>query len=123
MGEKGKKLSQESVLTTDLLMERLSQIGGITIKKMFGGHGIFHEGKMFGIIDSKGQSYLKADDSNRADFEAFGTSYWVKIKWIWWIAFEGSQITLLQKLSVKQTMFWEDRQDQRRKYTLAYSQR
>jgi DNA transformation protein len=73
MGEKDKKLSQESVLTTDLLMERLSQIGGITIKKMFGGHGIFHEGKMFGIIDSKGQSYLKADDSNRADFEAFGS--------------------------------------------------
>ena len=71
MGEKGKKLSQESVLTAELLLERLSPIGGITSKKMFGGHGIFHEGKMLGIVDSKGQGYFKADDSNRADFEAF----------------------------------------------------
>jgi DNA transformation protein len=73
MGEKGKKLSQESVLTTELLLEKISQIGGITSKKMFGGHGIFHEGKMFGIVDAKGQSYLKADDSNKPDFEAFGS--------------------------------------------------
>jgi DNA transformation protein len=72
MGEKEKKLSQESVLTADLLMEKLSRIGGITSKKMFAGHGIFHEGKMFGIVDSNGQSYLKADDSNKADFEALG---------------------------------------------------
>lgn len=73
MGEKGIKLSQESVLTAELFLEKLSQIGGITSKKMFGGHGIFHEGKMFAIIDSKGRSYLKANDSNQADFEAFGS--------------------------------------------------
>ena len=72
MGEKGKQLSQESVLTAELLLERLSRIEGITSKKMFGGHGIFQEGKMFGIVDSKGQGYLKADDSNKADFEALG---------------------------------------------------
>lgn len=72
MGEKGNKLNQESVLTAELLLERLSSIGGITSKKMFGGHGIFQEGKMFGIVDSKGQAYLKADDSNLADFESFG---------------------------------------------------
>jgi DNA transformation protein len=73
MGEKGKKMSQESELTADLLLEKLSQIGGITSKKMFGGYGIFHEGKMFAIVDPKGQSYLKTDDSNRTDFEAFGS--------------------------------------------------
>jgi len=73
MGEKGKKLSQESVITAELLLEKLSQIGGITRKKMFGGHGIFHEGKMFAIVDPKGQSYLKANKSNKGDFEAFGS--------------------------------------------------
>ena len=73
MGEKGNKLSQESVLTAELLLDKLSHIGGITSKKMFGGHGIFHEGKMFAIVNSKGQSYLKADDSNRTDFEVFGS--------------------------------------------------
>ena len=35
---------------------------------MFGGHGIFHHGKMFGIVDSKGQCFLKADESNSATF-------------------------------------------------------
>jgi DNA transformation protein len=73
MGEKGNKQNQESALTAELLIERLSQIGGITSKKMFGGHGIFHEGKMFAIVDPKGQSYLKTDDSNRTDFESSGS--------------------------------------------------
>jgi len=73
MGEKGNKQSQDSMLTAELLLEKLSQIGGITSKKMFGGYGIFHEAKMFGIVDAKGQSYLKADDSNRTDFEASGS--------------------------------------------------
>ena len=73
MGEKGKKLSQESVLTTDLLLEKLSPIGGLTSKKMFGGHGIFHEGKMFALVDPTGQGYLKTDDSNRTDFESYGS--------------------------------------------------
>lgn len=73
MGEKGKKLSQESVLTTGLLLEKLSQIEGLTSKKMFGGHGIFHEGKMFALVDPQGQGYLKTDDSNRMDFESMGS--------------------------------------------------
>jgi DNA transformation protein len=72
MGEKGKKLNQESVLTADLILDRLSPIGEITSKKMFGGHGIFHQGKMFALVDSKGQGYLKADESNLTDFESFG---------------------------------------------------
>ena len=73
MGEKGKKLSQESVLSTGLLMEKLSQIGSITSKKMFGGHGLFHDGKMFALVDPKGQGYLKVDDSNRTDFESYAS--------------------------------------------------
>jgi DNA transformation protein len=73
MGEKGNKTGQESVLTAELLLEKLSQIGGVTSKKMFGGHGIFHDGKMFAIVDPMGQSYLKANESNHADFEAFGS--------------------------------------------------
>lgn len=73
MGEKGNKQGQNSVLTAELLLEKLSQIGGITSKKMFGGYGIFNEGKMFALVDSKGQAYFKADDSNRTDFEASGS--------------------------------------------------
>ncbi len=56
----------------DLLAERLKAIGDISLKKMFGGHGIFHKAKMFGIIDSKGRPYFKVNDSNAVDFEKSG---------------------------------------------------
>ena len=40
-------------------------------KKMFGGVGLFHNGKMFGMLG--GVTFrLKVDDTNRADYEAKG---------------------------------------------------
>jgi DNA transformation protein and related proteins len=68
MGIKGDKTSHDSVITAELLVEKLAPIGGVTSKKMFGGHGLFQNGKMFGLIDSKGGSFMKADDSNRDGF-------------------------------------------------------
>jgi len=72
MGRNGDKLTQDSVLVAELLIEKLAPIGGISSKKMFGGYGIFHDGKMFGIIDSQGQCFMKTDDTNRGDYEAKG---------------------------------------------------
>ena len=69
MGIKGDKNTDASNISVEQFKEKLKSIGGISTKKMFGGHGIFHEGKMFGIIDSKGQSFLKVDDSSKTDFE------------------------------------------------------
>ncbi len=62
MGEKGAKATAEGQLKADLFLEKLSPLGGVTSKKMFGGHGIFHDGSMFGIVDSKGVAFLKAKD-------------------------------------------------------------
>lgn len=73
MGTKGDKNTEDSNIAAELLSTKLQPIGGITTKKMFGGHGVFHEGKMFGIVDSKGRAFLKADDSNKADFENSGS--------------------------------------------------
>jgi DNA transformation protein len=73
MGNKGDKMTKDSVLSAELIVSKLEAIGGVSTKKMFGGHGIFHDGKMFGIVDSKGQSFLKADDSNRGDYEGAGS--------------------------------------------------
>ena len=39
---------------------------------MFGGHGLFHEGLMFGIV-ADGRVYLKVDEENRTAFEDAGT--------------------------------------------------
>jgi DNA transformation protein len=52
MGVKGDKMNQDSVLSAELELEKLSSIEGVSPKKMFGWHGLFHESKMFGIIDS-----------------------------------------------------------------------
>jgi DNA transformation protein len=48
----------------ELLIEKLNTLGDITYKKMFGEYGIFHEGKMFCLVDAAGQGYLKMDKEN-----------------------------------------------------------
>ncbi|MGB1039022.1 MAG: TfoX/Sxy family protein [Bacteroidia bacterium] len=68
MGLKGVKNTELSNQMAELLKEKLSSLDGITTKKMFGGNGVFHDGKMFGLIDSKGNCFLKANDDNKADF-------------------------------------------------------
>ena len=61
MGDKGSKLTKDATLTADYLVSHLEPIGSISSKKMFGGHGIFHEDKMFGMVNSEGQAFLKVD--------------------------------------------------------------
>ncbi len=68
MGIKGDKLKKDAVLAAELLLERLAPIEGVSMKKMFGGHGVFHDGKMFGIVDSRGNYFFKVDELNRSDY-------------------------------------------------------
>lgn len=49
----------------------LKPLGDVTTRPMFGGHGVFLDGRMFALI-SGDVLYFKADDENRSDFEAFG---------------------------------------------------
>ncbi|WP_222982712.1 TfoX/Sxy family protein [Flagellimonas meishanensis] len=70
MGSKGDRATSEGQLAADLLVSKLGRIEGVTIKKMFGGHGVFHQGKMFGIVDSKGIVHFKTDDSSYGKYEA-----------------------------------------------------
>lgn len=51
------------------LLETLAPVGGVTAKRMFGGHGIFREGLMFGLV-ADGVFYLKADAENAPEFDA-----------------------------------------------------
>ena len=68
MGKKGDKHSSDTALAAENLLSKLSPIEGISSKKMFGGYGIFHEGKMFGMVNSKGVCYLKADATSSAAY-------------------------------------------------------
>ncbi|WP_424962023.1 TfoX/Sxy family protein [Ekhidna sp.] len=72
MGQKGAKHTNDAQLSTDLAIEKLSSIEGITSKKMFGGHGIFHEGKMFGLVDPKGNISLKVDEVLEKEYLSLG---------------------------------------------------
>ena len=61
---------------TDRLMDRLSPLGPVTLRSMFGGFGIFLDGAMFALV-ADDTLYLKADDVNRDGFEAAGMSPFV----------------------------------------------
>lgn len=55
----------------DFLLDQLSGMGELHVRKMFGGAGFYHEGIMFGLL-AKNVFHLRVDDSNRADYEAHG---------------------------------------------------
>ena len=52
----------------DDIIERLSPLGTITSKAMFGGAGVFVDGRMFVKISPSGVIAFKADDRNKATF-------------------------------------------------------
>lgn len=53
----------------DYYQERLSLLGKVSIKRMFGGAGFYLNGRMFALTDGD-MIYLKADEENRARFTA-----------------------------------------------------
>lgn len=57
----------------DYLVDHLSPLGEAQGRPMFGGFGVYLEGFIIGLI-AFDTFYLKADDSNRADFEAAGAA-------------------------------------------------
>lgn len=56
---------------TDYLHEVFRDFGPITIRKMFGGYGIYHDGLMFALV-ADDALYLKVDRKNVGDFECKG---------------------------------------------------
>jgi len=55
----------------EFVLEQLERVEPVTARAMFGGVGIYASGLFFALI-SGDSVYLKADDSNRGDFEAAG---------------------------------------------------
>jgi DNA transformation protein len=53
----------------DFIKEQLSSFGPVTVRRMFGGAGIFRHGLMFALIAEE-TLYLKADHASQAEFEA-----------------------------------------------------
>lgn len=53
------------------VLEQLQRGMPVTSRRMFGGVGVYSEGRFFALIDDD-RLYLKVDDTNRADFEQAG---------------------------------------------------
>ena len=51
----------------DLILDLLDGFGQVSVRRMFGGCGLFREGLMFAIV-SDDVLYFKVDDDNRARF-------------------------------------------------------
>lgn len=45
----------------DAIRELFQSFGTVSVRRMFGGHGVFADGMMFGL-EAGGELYLKADD-------------------------------------------------------------
>ena len=48
----------------EFVLDQLSDVGGVTCRGMFGGHGLYRKGKFFAIIH-KGKLYFKTDEKSR----------------------------------------------------------
>lgn len=55
------------------VLDQFSAWGNVTARKMFGGAGLYRDGKMFGLV-ADDVAYLKVDDSNRDEFERADSS-------------------------------------------------
>lgn len=64
-------MSEQHAYATHIV-DLLGAFGPCEAKRMFGGHGIFLQGLMFGLI-ADGSLYLKADDETRRLFLAEGS--------------------------------------------------
>ena len=57
----------------DYVVDQLSTWAEVSVRRMFGGAGLYRDGKMFGLM-ADDVAYLKVDDSNRDDFVQAGSS-------------------------------------------------
>ncbi len=53
------------------VQEQLSQVTPVTLRRMFGGVGIYSRGFFFALMDND-TLFFKVDESNRSDYEARG---------------------------------------------------
>lgn len=64
---------KQSEFVEYLVHDLLADMRGVSARAMFGGWGIYKEGVMFGLVDED-ELFLKVGTSNRAEFEAMGSS-------------------------------------------------
>jgi DNA transformation protein len=57
---------------TEYVLEQLSDLDGVSARRMFGGHGVYRGDAFFGIV-MKGRLWFRVDDETRPRYEAAGS--------------------------------------------------
>ena len=57
------KMVKTSDMFVEYVVDQLSTWGEVSVRRMFGGAGLYHKGTMFGLI-AEDIAYLKVDDSS-----------------------------------------------------------
>lgn len=65
-------------MTEDDIRDFFSGLGPVTVKRMFGGKGIYHHGLII-AIEIRGELMLKGDDESAPDLEAAGARRWTYV--------------------------------------------
>jgi len=55
-------------MDAEFLRDLFSSFRPVTVRRMFGGAGIYADGIMFALLSSRGTIYLKVDETNEPDF-------------------------------------------------------
>jgi len=55
--------------------EMFQALGAVTVKRMFGGKGVYHMGRIV-AVEVRGEMLLKADAVSAPEFEAAGARQW-----------------------------------------------
>lgn len=63
-------------MDNEAIHDMFEGLGSITIKRMFGGKGIYHQGRIL-AVEVDGEILLKADSESAGTFEAAGSLQWV----------------------------------------------
>lgn len=79
MGEKGSKSTAATQKAAEEAFEKLKSLGDVTLKKMFGGYGLFESKKMFALISPEGRLYFKVNDTNRQQYQEAGSKQHLKM--------------------------------------------
>lgn len=61
------------------LVDLMQSVGPVSARRMFGGHGIFLDGLMFGLV-ADSTLYLKADADNESAFTDLGLEAFTYVK-------------------------------------------
>ena len=72
-------MSEDSQLGADFLVAELVELGDVSAKGMFGGHGVFFDARMFALVTKEGEIFFKTSVQNQAKYDEAGSEQFMNM--------------------------------------------